>query len=242
MGDVHGAALAVEQALERANYDPAGDRLIFLGDVADGWPDVRRAVDLFTALDDFVALRGNHDLWFRDWILGTFDPWDSQLWLGQGGYATLDSYDLPFRPYPPARFPESHRDYFRDARLYHEQDGMLFVHGGFIPGVPLDAQDEHVLCWDRDLWKDARRLHRRAQLKEEEPPAFPGEYRKVFVGHTVTTRLPEGDRPVRFCNVWNLDQGAGWEGRLSIMDADTEEFWQSDRVCELYPDAPGRRV
>lgn len=42
------------------------------------------------------------------------------------------------------------------------------------------------------------------------------------------------------CNVWNLDTGSGFSGKLTIMDIDTKEFWQSDFVRELYPNENGR--
>jgi serine/threonine protein phosphatase 1 len=40
--------------------------------------------------------------------------------------------------------------------------------------------------------------------------------------------------------VWYLDQGGGFEGKLSLMDIDTHEFWQSDKVVNLYPGFHGR--
>ena len=42
------------------------------------------------------------------------------------------------------------------------------------------------------------------------------------------------------CNVWNLDTGGGYEGRLTIMDINTKEFWQSDNMKTLYPNERGR--
>ena len=30
------------------------------------------------------------------------------------------------------------------------------------------------------------------------------------------------------CNVWNLDTGAGYGYKLTIMDIDTKQYWQSD--------------
>jgi len=33
-----------------------------------------------------------------------------------------------------------------------------------------------------------------------------------------------------------MDTGAGWSGKLTIMDIDTNEFWQSDVVKDLYPE------
>jgi len=35
---------------------------------------------------------------------------------------------------------------------------------------------------------------------------------------------------MKAANIYNLDTGAGHTGRLSIMDVDTKEFWQSDVV------------
>ena len=42
------------------------------------------------------------------------------------------------------------------------------------------------------------------------------------------------------CNVWNLDTGAGYRGRLTIMDIDSKKYWQSDNAILLYPNERGR--
>jgi serine/threonine protein phosphatase 1 len=42
------------------------------------------------------------------------------------------------------------------------------------------------------------------------------------------------------CNVWNIDTGAAFTGKLTIMDIDTRQFWQSDPVKNLYPGETGR--
>jgi len=35
--------------------------------------------------------------------------------------------------------------------------------------------------------------------------------------------------------VWDLDTGAGWSGKLTIMmDIDTKEYWQSELSKDLY--------
>ena len=53
---------------------------------------------------------------------------------------------------------------------------------------------------------------------------------EVYLGHTPTNWTEP--RPV--LEIWNLDQGAGWDGVLTLLDADTKEYWQSDPVPELY--------
>lgn len=240
MGDVHGGARALDQVLERSEFS-SDDRLIFLGDVADGWPETRRCVDILLGIPNCISLIGNHDVWFRNWLAGTFDIFDRQLWLGQGGYSTLRSYGVVFES-PPEEVPDAHREFFVDTlQLYHEEDGRLFVHAGFIPSYPIEEQDEFVLTWDRDLWRNARNWELRAKARgQEDIEPYVEAYDEVFVGHTTVT--PYGkDEPTRYSNVWNMDTGAGWEGRLSVMDIDTNEVWQSDPVCVLYPESAGRR-
>jgi serine/threonine protein phosphatase 1 len=38
------------------------------------------------------------------------------------------------------------------------------------------------------------------------------------------------------CNLIDLDTGAGWNGKLIIMDINSKQYWQSDSVLDLYPD------
>ena len=41
IGDIHGAYKAMMQCFERSKFDYKKDRLIVMGDVCDGYPDVR---------------------------------------------------------------------------------------------------------------------------------------------------------------------------------------------------------
>ena len=38
-------------------------------------------------------------------------------------------------------------------------------------------------------------------------------------------------------NIFNLDTGAGGKGRLTIMDVETKQLWQSDLVAGSYDGA-----
>jgi serine/threonine protein phosphatase 1 len=60
-----------------------------------------------------------------------------------------------------------------------------------------------------------------------------GQYRDIFLGHTPTKQY-NSLLPVHFCNVWEIDTGAGWGGKLTIMEVDSKEFWQSDMISDLY--------
>jgi serine/threonine protein phosphatase 1 len=48
--------------------------------------------------------------------------------------------------------------------------------------------------------------------------------------------MDKENKPLHLGNLWALDQGAGWGGKLTLMDVNTHEYWQSDPVSTLYPD------
>ena len=64
IGDIHGAYRALRQCLERARFHYENDRLICLGDVADGWPETREAVDELLRIRQLTYILGNHDWWY----------------------------------------------------------------------------------------------------------------------------------------------------------------------------------
>jgi len=56
-----------------------------------------------------------------------------------------------------------------------------------------------------------------------------GNYDEIYIGHNPTIKFGETE-PQKICNVWALDTGAGWGARLTIMDINTKQFWQSDKI------------
>ena len=237
MGDPHGALRAVRQVLERAAFDPAADRLIVLGDVCDGWPEVDRLLDVLLEVPRLILLSGNHDRWALPWMRdGVVDL----AWIQQGGLATLDAYARRADRDPPADWrearllartvPEAHWRLLDSAHPYWiEEDGRtsrLFVHAGWRPGVSRYEQDDHTLLWSRDLFDRA--------TTEEGPPLT--AFDEVFIGHSVT----KWAEPRKCRGVWALDQGAGWDGRLTLFELGRDRWVQSDPVPTLYPDEAGR--
>lgn len=223
VGDMHGAHRALLQCLERSKFDHARDRLIVLGDVCDGYPDVKQCIDELLKIKHCDLVIGNHDLWALDWAVRGDKP---EVWTDQGGDQTIASY----RGGP---VPEAHIEFLRSGKLWIEREGQVFVHGGFDPNVPLAKQSPQELVWGRMLFDTAWKL----QEQGSEHPL--GTYRDIFVGHT-PTELYHTLLPIHACNVWNLDTGAGWFGKLTIMDADTKAYWQSDLTPDLYKGMPGR--
>ena len=52
--------------------------------------------------------------------------------------------------------------------------------------------------------------------------------------------IEKPDERVHVSNVWAMDQGGGFEGKLSIINVKTKEYFQSDLVKDLYPNHKGR--
>lgn len=223
IGDIHGAHRALLQCFERSGFDRKTDLLISLGDLCDGWPDVDKVFSELLGLKNLVLLMGNHDQWLLNWFLTGAAP---DIWLVQGGDTTIGSFR--------AGVTSDQIQLLTDAVLYYKLDKSLFVHGGILPHLPLESQDEEVFLWDRTLVQSA--LYHRNQGREV---TLTG-YDKVFVGHTPTINF-DSVKPIRACGVCLMDTGAGWPGGvLTMMDIDSGKSWQSDMVRDLYMDSRGR--
>jgi len=212
IGDIHGAYKALLQCLELSKFNKEEDRLICLGDVCDRGNQIKECVDELLKIKHIVYILGNHDAWTLEWAIQGHSNED---WLEQGGDTTIASYK-------EAGMPKEHIRFLAKALLYFEESGRLFIHVGFDDDRGLKDTPKEMLFWDRSLLKKAKQLDRICSDWKF------GDYEEVFIGHTSTQTFGK-EEPQKFCNVWAMDTGAGGYGRLTIMDIDTKEFWQSDR-------------
>jgi serine/threonine protein phosphatase 1 len=243
IGDIHGGYRALKQVLDRVNFDYENDKLISVGDVTDGWSETAEAIELLMMIKNLVYIKGNHDEWAERFLKHTLkhgETHECQLWLMQGGVATHNSY---------VKHPElvdKHLEFLSNAKLYYVDDeNRIFLHAGFDPYTPLDKQhhmdvgqkegENALFYWDRHFWGQMVSMDKSgAKIVDID------QYKEIYIGHTPTIReYPDGN-PVNIVNVWNMDTGAAYSGRVSIMDINTKEVTQSDLVYELYPDEMGR--
>jgi len=232
IGDVHGNIKALEQCLKRSNFDYENDKLICLGDVCDGFEWTKECFDEILKIKNLVYILGNHDWWVMQYYSGKMvDSHEQYLWTSQGGKNTLKSYGHQM-------IHKEHLDLLLNAKLYHLEyhydEVSLFVHAGIIPQKKLEDHDDDVLLWDRELVFNAKKKH------NQRPNAKYGNYENIFVGHT-TTELFKSVKPLHHCNIWMIDTGAGWNGKLTIMDINTKKYWQSDLATELYQNVDNGR-
>jgi serine/threonine protein phosphatase 1 len=205
IGDIHGCLDKLRSLLLRCEKHADGRpaAFVFVGDYIDRGPQSAAVIDCLIDLkaehgERVVTLMGNHEVMALAAIDGSGPV---QLWLAQGGLATLECY----RVAEPRELPRAHVDWLRALPLSHDDGRRFFVHAGVNPGAPLDAQDDVDLLWIREPFLSHR-----------------GDYGRLIVhGHTP---LPDGV-PDLHGNRLNLDTGAVYGGPLTAAvfdDAQTE--------------------
>jgi len=207
VGDIHGRAAALREVLKKAKFDYEKVRLIILGDVVDGGDESKDVVEELLKIKNRVLILGNHDLWFiNSYKKGIIE----NIWTTQGGAATIRSYK--------DGIPESHKKFFEEAVDYYIEDGdKLFVHGGFDVwhNKKVEETPRHFLVWDRTIIDFARKGN-----------TIPG-FKEVYIGHTTTQLYGGTTEPIKFNNLYLLDCGAGYNGRLCLMNIDTKKHYLS---------------
>lgn len=223
IGDIHGQADALDQALDRIERDGGPDApVVFIGDYVDRGPDsngvLQRLIDGTAQRRNWTCLKGNHDrlmAWYLD-DPAYHDPYllAGYHWLHDaiGGRQTLASYGLHL----PERIrmkdaategrmavPPSHLAFLRQLPLTHSLPGYVFVHAGIRPGISVQAQDPEDLLWIRQGFLDNIQDHGAL----------------VVHGHSAVPQV------TLYPNRLNLDGGAGYGRPLTpVVIEGTEIF------------------
>jgi len=242
IGDLHGSYRALLDVFKKVKFDYNKDKLIFLGDILDGWEQHWECVELLSRIDGFTFVIGNHDLVFKHWLLtGThYFGWE------YGGEGVIKSYEKhlnkKFKYYIdnlgkkqssilPSDIPHNHKDFFMSAVPYYIVDDKLFIHGSFDNNYSIKDYDESDIVWGSQLFFKA--------LAKEEITFADKEINKVFHGHVNVNDYGYA-KPFISENLINMDTGCGFKGCLTIMDINTMEYWQSEPSYKLYPNVKGR--
>lgn len=235
IGDIHGGLKALTQLLDRIQIQP-DDTLIFLGDYVDGWSESGQVIQYLIELSekyDCIFIKGNHDVWCEEWLrTGEGEA----VWLAHGGTETVESYK-----HFSVEDRRSHLNFFERMKLYYiDDENRLFIHAGFtsLHGVEQEKFPTNYY-FDRTLWEMAVTMDVTIEESHYLYPKRLKLYKEIYIGHTPTLRY-NSDKPMNAVSVWNIDTGAAFNGKLSALDLETKEVWQSDEVQILYPDERGR--
>jgi serine/threonine protein phosphatase 1 len=235
IGDIHGGLKALKQLLTRADVT-SSDTLIFLGDYVDGWSDSPQVLSFLIDLGqkmNCIFIKGNHDDLLLQWLDSSRD---NREWYKHGGESTVMAYTKI-----SLQEKQQHIIFLKSLKNYYiDRQNRLFVHAGFTNLHGIEMEYFPRLCfWDRTLWETALALDKSIEKTSPRYPRRLKRYIEIFIGHTPVTQVGE-TKPTQMANVWNVDTGAAFKGKLSMIEVNSKQIYQSEPVYELYPNENGR--
>lgn len=150
IGDIHGYKDKLDDLMEKLDKHPninfAKDVFVFLGDYIDGGSQSCQVVDVLMDYSEqypqWQFLQGNHESLMLDALVDDNRIYGDDLtWLGQGGFATyesylalhnLDSFQLALVT-PKDVVSTTHLDWLDSLPTLVESESFYFVHGGLWP-------------------------------------------------------------------------------------------------------------
>jgi serine/threonine protein phosphatase 1 len=206
VGDIHGCLDVLIRLMEKIDWHPETDRLIFLGDYIDRGEDSRGVIEylmnLSTVSRNVECLMGNHESVFLDFLSGT----DKRTFLANGGGSTLYSYGFKYGAGKGTdwncQIPQEHMEFLKNLKLWVELEEYYVVHAGMRPGVAMQRQSLEDLVWIRD------------------PFIFSNHDfgKRVIFGHTPYSE------PLIMDNKIGLDTGAVYGNRLTCLELPAFRF------------------
>jgi len=122
IGDIHGCLDMLKKLMDKINWSPDKDRMIFLGDYIDRGKDPKGVVDYILDLTKqsslVECLKGNHEAMLLDFITGR----DRFMFIINGGWKTLESYGMYETDEDDSAIPPEHRAFYESLKLYIKPD------------------------------------------------------------------------------------------------------------------------
>ena len=202
IGDIHGCLELLKRLMDKIQWQPDKDRLIFLGDYIDRGADPKGVVDFILDLSKntkkIECLMGNHEASLLDFIDGK----NREIFFLNGGLHTLESYSINESKTGNTLIPIDHMEFYRSLNLFIELDDYYVVHAGFRPGVKVQEQDFKDMIWIRE-------------------PFLSSEYdfgKRIIFGHTPF------NKSLIMENKIGLDTGAVYGNRLTCLELPDMKF------------------
>lgn len=169
IGDIHGCVRTFRHLVTQKIKLTTTDELYLLGDLIDRGVDSKGVLDFIFELHKMgftmLSIKGNHE----DMYLRAGDsPLLMDMWLANGGRATLRSFDAD----GPGDIPFRYQLFLRSLPYYIILDDFVLVHAAlnFLSSDPF--ADTEAMLWQRDCTVDRFRIGGR----------------RIVCGHTPVTR------------------------------------------------------
>lgn len=222
VGDVHGMYEKLIELMEKVQFNPNEDLMIFLGDYIDRGPQSLKCLDYIMELNNqypeqVICLKGNHEAMCSDYyryegnrqsfMMDGNDFQSVLIWLDNGGTEThkqfkkLRKFELVKR-----------LRWMRALPIFYRFENFYFCHAGIEPNIPLEKQREKDLLWIRRWF-----------IK-----MYDGK-NTIVVGHTPVQQLDFKPVPQFLSkNIILCDTGSFVDGgKLSCVDVLSGKYWQA---------------
>lgn len=200
VSDIHGCASILKRNLQRINFSYKRDKLIIVGDIADGANELEELANLLLKVKNLIVVLGNHDLFLKSFVE---NGKVGLKWLGIGGHDTLKQI-INFN------LIEKYKQILLNGVFYYEYNDCMFIHGGFNHKRSLEQQKKLPLTYNRSLQTFVKQLHncgKKLKLLGRE------HIKHFFFGHT-----PHKKAPLKLSNCTYLDSGVLSTGKLCVYD------------------------
>lgn len=199
IGDIHGCLEMLKALMDKIDWRPEKDGLIFLGDYIDRGADSKGVIDYIIELKkmsgNIQCLMGNHEELFLRYISGE----DEGLFLFNGGVNTLNSYSGG----GGWEIDPEHVSFLKSLLFMIELDDYYIVHAGMKPGVDIKQQAVKDTLWIRE-------------------PFIFSDYdfgKRIIFGHTPFSS------PLIMDNKIGLDTGAVFGNKLTCLELPAMKFY-----------------
>lgn len=200
---------------------------------------------------NYIFKEQNEKLWINQGGANTLNSYGGQVIP-----ASEISNEPVIKNVENVSFPKSHIKFLKNGLYYFQYKNMLFVHGGYNPKKPVEDNKFRNLIWDRDLIKIAENTnldfekvfigHTSTQKIERNWINYKcrncnNEWEKEVENKkqmTESIKCKEcgsenifqslgTTNPVKIGDLICMDTGAGWDGRLTMMNIDNQKIYQS---------------
>ena len=198
IGDIHGCLGMLKRLIDKINWRPDSDGLIFLGDYIDRGVDSRGVLNFLLELSalspNVQFLMGNHERLFLNYLEGE----NEGTFLFNGGVSTLNSY----RMNSDIEIPLEHLSFLKTLKTMIELEDYYIVHAGLKPGIGIRDQSEEDRLWIRESF--------------------------IFSDHDFGKKIIFGHTPFSFPLVMDnkigLDTGAVYGNMLTCLEIPSGKF------------------
>lgn len=146
IGDIHGCSKTFEAMLFDRIEIQKSDQIFCIGDYIDRGKDSKGVIDIILTLREegfsIHTLRGNHEQMMLDAFT---DDEAMDIWLSNGGVATLKSFEIKSL----SDLPDRYLSFFIETNFYLEKDKYIFAHAGLNFNNENIFEDKDAMLWIR---------------------------------------------------------------------------------------------